>query len=158
MEYIKLTNLTLHTFNNESRNDLEFVKKLCKDEAIKKWVHGVTGGLLKNPNNEFFGYTFIVKDNEEYVGFIKIGNFNNNENCVYLRAGISADKRKMNYGKMLLSEITEYIFSNYDNVHSIKLKIANDNRASLKTAEACGYSWISDDFYGKSNPYIKTIK
>lgn len=157
MEYANIGLLTLHTFNIQNENDKSFVMALCKDEAIKKWVHGVTGGLFSNPNNEFFGHTFIVKDEEEYVGFIKIENFNEEGKWVFLRAGIDPNKRGMKYGETLLSEISEHIFENYEEVESIRLKIANDNKASLKTAEACGYTWISDDFYGKSNPYIKRL-
>jgi len=35
------------------------------------------------------------------------------------------------------------------------LKIDRENKASLMTANACGYLWLTDDFYYKSNPNIK---
>ena len=75
-----------------------------------------------------------------------------------MRAAISKNKRGNKYGKTLLSEITEYIFVNFKAVESIRLKIDKENTTSLMTANACGYEWLSDDFYIKYNSYIKKVK
>lgn len=60
--------------------------------------------------------------------------------------------------KNLLSEITEYIFENYNNIESVRLKIDFNNKASLNTAISCGYKWLKDDCYIKINPYFSVNK
>ena len=156
MKFIDLETLSLHIIDKQNKNDLEFVKKLFKDKDIKKWVHGISNILNENKEQKLFGHGFIVKDNNDYIGYIGIGEFNENEKCVYLRAGLDKDKVGMGYGKKILTEITEYIFSNFEEVADIKLKIDKNNKASLGTANSCGYKWSYDDYYVKHNPY--TIK
>lgn len=158
MEYAKLETLTLHIVDKKNKNDFEFTKKMVFDESIKRWYTSIGNGLLVNPNNEFFNYSFLVKDGDEYIGIIGIGNYNSEEKCVYLRSAVDKDKRGKSYGKKILSEITEYIFSNYNNVESIRLKIDKENIASLATANYCGYTILESDYYIKYNPYIKTQK
>lgn len=158
MEYAKLKTLTLSTFDKNKREDLEFVKKLCKDESIGKWFHGITVGLLHNPKNEFLDHSFLVRHNDTLVGYIGIGNFNEMEKSVYLRAAIDKDQRGKKYGEILLQEITDYIFENYSQVESIRLKIDRQNKASLSTANACGYKWLENEIFAKFNPYINNKK
>lgn len=155
MNIRKLNNLTLVNFDKENKEHLEFLKKLIHDESIKKWFNGICSGLISNPNNEFFGHSFFVKDNEDLVGYVNIGDFNTNEKSVYLRSAVEKNKRGKNYGKTILADITDYIFDNFNEVESIRLKIDRENKASLMTANACGYLWLTDDFYYKSNPNIK---
>ena len=155
MEFIKLETLSLHIIDKNNKGDFEFAKKLFQNKDIKKWVHGISNILSDNIKKEFFDKGFIVKDNNDYVGYLGIGSFNKQEKSVYLRAGIDSDKTGNGYGKKILGEITEYIFSNYEEIESIRLKIDRENIPSLKTANACGYTWLRDDFYVKYNPYIK---
>lgn len=115
-------------------------------------------GLLNNPNNELFGHSFLVSHSGTLIGYLNIGHYNKEEKCVYLRTAIDKNQRGQGYGKLLLSEITEYIFQNYSEVLNIRLKIAKDNIPSLMTANACGYTWLRDDFYNKVNPYINVNK
>ncbi len=150
----ELNTLTLVNFDKENKAHLEFLKKLVHDESIKKWFTGISSGLINNPNNEFFGHSFFVEDNNELIGYINIGNINN-ENSVYLRAAVDKDKRGNNYGKTILSETTDYIFDNFNEVENIMLKIDKENKASLMTADSCGYLWLRDDYYYKKNPNIK---
>lgn len=154
MVYDKIGILTINTFDKENIEAREFVKKLCQDETIKARFQGITVGLLNNPRKEFFDHGFLVSHNNIFIGYIGIGAYDDIKHSVYLRAAIDKDRRGHSYGKILLEEITEYIFQKYPNVEIICLKIAPDNKASLMTANACGYQWLKDDFYGKNNPYI----
>ncbi|MBQ9072343.1 MAG: GNAT family N-acetyltransferase [Bacilli bacterium] len=154
MEYAKLETLTIHTFDKNDVKALEFIKKLCNDETIKARFQGLLVGLLNNKNNDFFNHGFLVSYNDTYIGYINIGEFNNEEKYVYLRADIDKDIRGAKYGQRLLSEITEYIFINYPQVESIRLKIASDNKPSLKVADSCGFVLAGYEIYAKNNPYI----
>ena len=158
MEYAKLNTLTLHNFDKNDDSAVTFLKKIIIDESIKSRFQGITTGLLSNPKNEFFGHGFLVKHNNQFIGYIGIGNYNTEEQSTYLRAAIDKDIRGMNYGKTLLAEITEYIFYTYPQVENIRLKIARDNVPSLMTANACGYDWLEGDLFIKHNPYIKENK
>ena len=154
MLFINLETLSLHIINKNNKKDLEFVKKLFHNEDIKKWVHGISNILNDNKEHKLFGHGFIIKDGIKYIGYLGIGDLNNEEKCIYLRAGLDKNVTGKGYGKKILNEITEYIFSTYEEVESIKLKIDRNNSASLGTANSCGYIWTHDDFYEKKNPYI----
>lgn len=157
MEYAKIGELSLNIFDKTNKEELEFIRKLCKDETIGKWFQGIMVGL-NNPKKEFFKHSFLVTHNKDLVGYINIGSYNEEESCVYLRAAIDKDKRGSSYGKMLLSEVTDYIFTNYNTIESVRLKIDFNNKPSLNTAIACGYVWLKDDYYIKNNPYYDINK
>lgn len=156
MKFIELETLSLYIIDRQNKEDLEFVKKLFHDENIKKWVNGISNILSEDRNRDFFGSGFIVKNVDEYIGYVGIGNFNKEEKCVYLRAGISKDKTGHGYGKRLLNEITEYMFSNFSDLESIRLKINSENIPSLMTANSCGYRFLYGDFYVKYSSKVKT--
>jgi len=158
MEYAKIGELTLNIFDKTSKQELEFIRKLCKDETISKWFQGIMVGLTNNSKKEFFNHSFLVTHNKDLIGYINIGSYNEEEACVYLRAAIDKEKRGFSYGKMLLTEITNYIFKNYNNIESIRLKIEKENKVSLNTAISCGYEWLKDDYYIKNNPYYNINK
>ena len=103
MKFIDLETLSLHIIDKQNKNDLEFVKSLFSNEDIKKWVHGISNILNQNKEQKLLGHGFIVKDNNDYIGYIGIGDFNPNEKCVYLRAGLDRNKIGMGYGKKILS-------------------------------------------------------
>lgn len=155
MEYTKLETLSLHTLDKDNIDSLTFFKKLCTDKTIKTRFQGLLPGMLKEKNEDFFNRGFLVKDANEYIGYIGIGKYNQIEKAVYLRAAIDKDKRGRSYGKTLLKEATDYIFENFPQVDSIRLTIAPDNKASLMTANACGYNWLESDVYYKENPYTR---
>lgn len=154
MEFAKLDTLSLYLFNKNNDEDIIFIKNICGDTSIKEWFQGITIGLLINKNYEFFNHGFIVKENDKYIGYIGISNFNIEESSVYLRAAILKEKRGLGYGKILLSEITDYIFRNYSQIKSIRFKIAKENTTSLYMANSCDYKWLKNDIYIKYNPYI----
>ena len=156
IKFIQLESLTLNKFDKNNKNDLEFIKKLCNDESIRNRFQGLLMGLTNNQNNDFFNRSFLVSYKNDYIGYINIGSYNTEEKCVYLRAAIDKDARGFSYGKTLLNEVSEYIFSNFFEVENIHLKIAADNKPSLMTANACGYKWLKNDIYIRKSPYINS--
>lgn len=152
---IKLDTLTLVTFDKENIKHVAFLKELIKDETILKWFSGITNNLLHNHGDEFFYRSFFVQDaNENLVAYMNIGAYNEGEKAVYLRSATRKAYRGKGIGKTLLLELTDYIFKNYNQVDMIKLKIDNENKPSIATANACGYKWILKDYYGKLNPNL----
>ena len=154
MEYKKLNTIMLHTITKESQEEIKFYRELCQDKVINDFVHGLNGVLLSPLKFPFLGRGFLTSLNGELFGYIHIGDFNEEEKAVYLKAAIHSSKRGKGYGKLLLSEITDYIFLNYGEIEVIKLKIASENKASINTANACGYLCFGSDYYIKYNPYL----
>lgn len=154
MNSIELTTLKLVVFNKKDKEHLKFLKLLLQDKSILQRFQGLANKLLHNYGDDFFDRGFLVANTDKLIGFINIGAYNNLEKSVYLRAAISKFERGNGYGKKLLEEITIYIFTNYPQVESIRLKIASDNKESLATASSCGYTWLEKDYYLKYNPYI----
>ncbi len=153
MEY-PLETLKLVTFDKNNLEHMLFLKSLRQDESIKERFQGIAANLL-HPTDRFWGNSYFVKDKDTLVGFLNIGNYNIEEKSVYLRGATLKGYRGMGYGKKFLKESTDYIFNNYLQVESIRLVIARDNIASLKTAEDCGYTWLNKDIYIAYNPNLR---
>ncbi len=157
IDTFKLETLTLSGFDKSNKEHLQFFKKLVNDKTITTRFRGM-GSLLHNyPKNTFFDRGLLIYDNNDLIGYLNIGGFNEKENAVYLRAAIDIEKRGKNYGKMVLSEVTNYIFKNYNFVSYIKLCISDDNIPSIKTALSCGYSHSVNQIYCKENTITKKL-
>ena len=154
---IKLNTLEICSFDKNDSSHLCFLKKLVKDQTVLSRFQGFTHRLLHHTDEQFFGRGFLISKDSKIVGYVDIGNFNVEEENVYLRCAIDDNERGKGVGKTLLKELTFYIFQNYQFVDHIKLKIAHDNVGSLKIAESCGYVWINQDYYIKQN-LCKQIK
>lgn len=155
MNNINIGTLNLCEFDKENKEHLELFKKLIKDKSISLRFQGLLNTLMSERNKEIFDKGYLLKDNQNFVGYMYIGAYNENEKCVYLREAIDNNARGNNYGKTALKEVSEYLFQTYAKIEQIKLKIAPDNIPSLKTAEACGYKWERDDFYYLENQFLK---
>lgn len=155
MEKIPLRELELVVFDKSNPMHITFLKNLANDKSILKWFQGLAVGLLHNYGHEFFDRAFFVSKEGNLIGYVHIGAFNEQEKSVYLKAATSAEERGKGYGKLLLAEITEYIFNHHLEVESIRLKINKENTASLNTASACNYKWLIDDFYISYNPNLE---
>ena len=155
---IKLETLNLVNFNKDNKEHIIFLKKIIHDDSIKKRFNGFINRLNSRTNDGILDKAFFITDNNELIGFIDIGAFNNDEKVVYLRGAIDKDKRGNNYGNKMLIETSNYIFLNYPKIEKIKLKIDDDNIASIKNAESCGFFNMLNGFYEKSNPYKQKMK
>ncbi len=158
MEEIPLNILSLVAFNKNRPEHITFLKQLVSDESIKTWFGGISASLLHSKDNQFLNRGFFVSLETRLIGYVQIGAFYPEEGSVYLRYAISANERKKGLGKLLLSEVTDYIFARMPAVKNVKLKIDNKNTASLNTALSCGFKWIIDDFYAKYNPTLDIIQ
>lgn len=150
--------LNLVSFDKENVEHIIFLRKLLRDKTISERFNGLLPQLNAKHNDGVIGKGFFLADGDELVGYVDIGQYNVEEEAVYIRGAVDKDKRGNHYGYRLLSETTDYIFANYPKVRNVKVKIAEDNTASLKTAGACGFIWLGSDYYGKSNPYEKEVK
>lgn len=91
------------------------------------------------------------------IGYVDFGNFNNEEEAVYIRELVDKDKRHLGYGTLILSEVCDYVFKTYPFVYKIKARIAPDNIKSIMMAYNAGFINDRDDYYSLSNPYTKEM-
>ena len=96
----------------------------------------------------------------EPIGYVYISN--NVKDEVFLELSILKYKRNMGYGSMIINELSDYLFNNY-NIRCVKLDIDPSNINSIKIVEACGFLFDEDErrnytgrmvFYKESDCYI----
>ena len=155
---IKLDTLSLIFFDKDNENHILFLKKIMHDESIKKRFNGFLHRLNSRTNQGVLNKAFFLSNNNELIGFIDIGSYSEEEKAIYLRGAIDKGKRGFNYGHKMLKEVSDYIFKNYPQVEEIKLKIADDNISSIKTAESCEFINMLNGNFEKRNPYKKKMK
>ena len=155
MNKIKMDELDLCYFDKNNKSHVLFLKQVLSDDSITKRFSGFLPNLMKKNQNSIYGMGFLVEDNEKLIGYVDIGNYNKEEKCVYIRQAVDKNIRAKSYGKRILLEFTNFIFSNYPEVEKIKAKIHEDNIVSIKMAEACGFENSYNDFYELKNPFIK---
>lgn len=148
MIIMRMDTLYLVSFDKDNKKHLEFVMNLLHDESIRKRFQGIFTSLSSN-NDEIYGNAYLVKDGPNLVGYIDIGNLD--DDTIYLREAVSEEYRGQKYGARILKEVTNFLFNNVEDLEFIKVRIANDNISSLKTADACGYRWLEKDYYYKQN-------
>lgn len=157
MKNIQLESLTLKQFDMKNKSHLIILKSLVTDESVMSRFTGFLPRLNEKSTNAL-NKGYLIADQDKLVGFIDIGAYDKSDKCVYLRAAIDKNERGKRYGKRSLSEVSNYLFQNYKEIESIRLKIAKDNTASRNTAASSGYKWLIDDFYYLNNPYLEKNK
>ena len=68
---------------------------------------------------------------------------------VYLENSILKEYRGKKYGKLILNDISNYLFQNY-NIKCITLDIDPSNIASIKTALSCGYTIDEEEYLDRN--------
>lgn len=149
---IKLESMLLEDFSKVDMEQLKFYKKLRDQESISKRFQGILPSLLSDSDSEL-GKGYLVSFNNKYIGYLLIGSISLDERSIYLRSAVDCDERGKSYGKIILKEVTDYIFNNYHEVQFIKLYIADDNIPSINTAKSCGYHKSNNGIYYLENPY-----
>lgn len=159
MTRIELESLSLVTFDKQNAEHLNFFKKLVTDDSIIRRFGGLLHMLNNSSNNEsFFNCGYFVLAGNEYIGYIDIGRYIQDEEAIYLRSAIVKEQRNKGYGSRTLNETSNYIFENYPAVREIKLKTVTDNIEALKTIKSCGFKPIYGTLFSKRNPNYEREK
>ena len=133
---INIKNINLESFDSSDIRHFLAKKELTTDSS-SEFVHQIDERLILNKDNKFgFEKGYLVSLNKEIVGYLYISSFFNQK--VYLEYSIIKEYRKKGLGKLLLSEITDYLCDNY-NIKEIILNIDISNLASMNLASSVGY-------------------
>lgn len=125
----------LNKLNEDDKN--HYVKQI--DERL----------ILGNHEDEFkLESGYLVELNGKIIGYIYFSSISNYR--IYLEYSILKSERRKGYGKLLLSEATDYIFNNY-NIRNINLNIDKSNLASMELALSCGYTYDENELIYNNN-------
>lgn len=138
---IQLDTLVLKSYDSNNNKHTKFKNTLEYDEEFVKYFGNF---FIKNINDIFspsdtleVNNAYILEDNEEVIGMIRI--FNKTFNGVIdLQYAVSRDYRKSGYGKKILKEMSNYFINNKD-INCIKLDIDKNNLGSISCATSLGY-------------------
>jgi len=124
----------------------ELIKKEFLDQkspSFSKYIKQIDERLVENDKNTFsldYGYLVYLKD--EIVGYLFISDIKKYK--IYVEYSILAKYRKKGIGKLLLTEITDFLINNYQ-IKEIALDIDVSNIPSINLAESCGY-YMEEEF------------
>lgn len=156
MENINLENFNLITFDKDNKDHLEVLKGMIGDEEI---TSRFTGFLphLSSSSQYIFKKGFYIEHDNNIVGYIDFGTFNETEEAVYARMAILKEYRNkhLGYGKSSFKEVCNYVFNNYPMVKYIKGRINKNNIASQNMVYSNNGYNDRDDYYVVCNPNVK---
>lgn len=103
-----------------------------------EYIHDIKERLIdgKNKKDIPFDVGYVVCLNDKFIGYAFISKRIKDE--IFLEYSIVNEFRGKGYGKLVLGEVSEYLFSNY-NIKNISLDIEPSNVASVMTAVGVGY-------------------
>lgn len=125
-------------------------------KQVKERIHA-------SKTNIIFGNSFVVMCDNLPIGYAYISA--KPKDYIFFELLLSKNTRGKHYGRNILAEIEDYLFTNNPDLREIRLDIDNSNLASQKSAEANGYYSDEEDLdyltnptslvYKKFNPYYK---
>lgn len=160
---IKIGNLTITSFCSKNLEHLKFKKELKKDDLIYEFVSVDIDKDLREVENQEeieIGNSYIVKDNNQLVGYIHILAITGSSDVVELRYAVHPEFRRLGYiehsdinhkgyGQQILEKCSDYLFDYY-NVNNVELHIRKDNEPSIGCAKKARYQCVgenNDEYY-----------
>ena len=156
----KIGNLTITSFCSDNVEHIKFRKQLSYDDLIYTFVStNIEDDLQEVSNHNYLEYSvgYIIKDNEELVGYIDIEPVEDRENIIELRYAVTTEYSRLGYlgyhdfdrkgyGEQILTECSNHIFDTFTAIDCVELHIRKDNEASIGCAKKAKYK-----YYGENN-------
>jgi len=170
LEKIVYANITIKEFKlinfiKLSDEEIKLVRNLRNSEIIRIWMcndHIISEKehkrFLNSLRAEKSRVYWLVKKDNSYVGVINLININWNHKNAYLGIYTNPEIEIPGKGKMLLSLILEVAF-NLLNLHSLKLKVIEDNKVAIGLYRKFGFKEEGQlkDFVYKNNSWKDVI-
>lgn len=153
---IKLDTIELVIFDRQNSEHIEFLKKIVQDKEITKYFQGFLNNLLRK-SNDIFDRGYFVRVNDQLVGYFDLGKYNEAEKAVYVREAVVKEYRgkHLGFGKLMLKEVSDYLFNTYDDLNCVKGVINKENKFSQNTMFSVGGYSVGNDYYLIENPNKK---
>lgn len=150
---INLENFCLSPFNSENFSHVSLLNQF-NGESKSNFISMIDSRLRLNSKSKSFPFrmAFVVSDfSDDLLGYVFISSIRQDE--VYLEYSLLKEQRGKGYGSLLLKEVTNYLFENY-NIRNIALDIDVSNEASVNTAIRSGY--YEDEFINEKRIIYKS--
>lgn len=140
---INLISLKIESIDYENINHLNFLKKLMQSKDMHFLWNLADENLANNQNNCKY---IIVNENNEYVGYLNISNptIAYYGNTVSLYYAIEESYRGNNYGKRIVNEISDWLFTE-NNIDCIVAQVDTNNISSINTLTKAGMQVVNND-------------
>lgn len=131
---VNLKNFSITNYDSEISDNVKFLDEIKNDEEISENLSDAPLALEKSGgvSNLRLGVAYLVKEKEENIGLIRLAKKNIQEHSLSIDIAIREACRDKGYGKVLLAEISDYIFKNSTLIKSVKLNSCVDSNESKK--------------------------
>lgn len=161
---IELESFKIINFDKNNNEHMDVYNDLVEGESKSNMINLIGERLLLSHKTELleFGNAYLVTQNDSIVGYLYLSG--KSTNYIYLELSILKKYRKNGIGSQILSEVTDYIFYNNNDLKEIKLNIDKSNIGSMKASMNAGYFYDEDDYmkqkidFIKENPYYLNKK
>lgn len=125
---------------NENGKYDGFITSLADDALVKRYLRNIKKYTSKINSDHFYDNSYIVQDkNKECsIGYLHI--FPPQREEIEFMYAVARPYRSLGYGKQIVSNTTEWIFSQDLQIQKIVLVIHPSNFPSVAVARANGYS------------------
>lgn len=143
---ISIGNLMITSFCSSNAEHIKFKHNLKQDDLIYEFVSTTIEDDLKEvqTNSLQLEQSYIIQDQDKLVGYICIKDLIEEHKTVELRYAVHQEFRKLGYGRKILEECKNYLFT-LDDIDSIELHIRKDNYPSINCAEKAKYKRIGEN-------------
>ena len=137
--YFSIGNLTLKKVDLDNKSHLEWLQKLLlENNEFSGFIKPIltSGHVRQGEGINSFHYVVSLEDIN--VGYVYISSLDSFQR-VSLNYVIESSFRGNQYGKLLLTEISEFLFQRDNRINEIELYIENSNRHSKRVALDVGF-------------------
>ena len=150
---VKTSSLSLYKYNPDSQVHKDFVELMTSEDSLADQVGDVKKKLkefsmLSLPGQLWNG-AFLVGNEDELVGYVYLFRHSFSTRIAMMNYAVTQNLRGQGYGKMLVKEISDYIFFSQKVIDNIILIINSNNVNSIGAAEFGGFT-KEGGFYVKS--------
>ena len=132
---IPLDGFSLERVDINNRDHIRVIKGL-RDRTAKKMCFDVRDDIKKMKSGRDVGNRFLVKSDDDYLGYMYISNDHNNERVLSMI--VNKKLRGRGYGKIILTGVSDYLLKS-GMASSIRMYIKDENIPSAKMALGCGF-------------------
>ena len=149
-------NIFLETFDNTNNEHLKIYKEFqtnSKSDMINEVEQRLV--LSRSVDNLEYANSYLIKYENNIVGYLYLTAKSKKDSYIYLEMSILKEFRGKHLGRMLLEEITNYIYEKNTDLREIRFSIDRSNTASMVASEAAGFYPDDDDYLNKKIDFIK---
>ncbi len=131
-----MSNITLERINPNNIEHNKFIKSMNDYKVKYKYLWDLKKELKENGS----GYSYIIKKNEDFIGFMHI---NYHEDFVTIAYAIYKKYRNQGLGSEVIKSISED-FLEKEGINRINMYIRKENIPSISVALANGFTIVKE--------------